>query len=174
MEGNSIKSFENLCKIFEMRIKLDREKKVKTPSDILINYEKYAKKIDNIYNSSFINNFLISIMGAVFQCILFIFFKDPFFRKINLSIMLFNLLPIIPLDGSKILFEIYAYFLPFKKVIKYHYLTSFLFILIYLFLNYKYNFNNYLIISLFVYKTIEVIKNKSIILLDDKQINSYI
>ena len=56
--------------------------------------------------------------------------------------MIFNLLPIIPLDGSKILFEIYAYFLPFKKVIKYHYLTSFLFILIYLFLNYKYNFNN--------------------------------
>ena len=26
MEGNSIKSFENLCKIFEMRIKLDKEK----------------------------------------------------------------------------------------------------------------------------------------------------
>lgn len=120
-------------------------------------------KIDNIYNSSFINNFLISIMGAVFQCILFIFFKDSFFIKINLSIMIFNLLPIVPLDGSKILFEIYAYFLPFKKVIKYHYLTSFLFILIYLFLNYKYNFNNYLIISLFIYKTIEVIKNKSII-----------
>ena len=26
MEGNSIKSFENLCKIFEMRIKLDKER----------------------------------------------------------------------------------------------------------------------------------------------------
>ena len=50
MEGNNVRSFENLCKIFEMRIKLDREKKVKTPSDVLINYEKYAKKIDNIYN----------------------------------------------------------------------------------------------------------------------------
>lgn len=53
MEGNNIKSFENLCKIFEMRIKLDKEKKVKTPSDVLINYEKYAKKIDNIYNEEF-------------------------------------------------------------------------------------------------------------------------
>lgn len=53
MEGNNLKSFENLCKIFEMRIKLDKEKKVKTPSDILINYEKYAKKIDNIYNEDF-------------------------------------------------------------------------------------------------------------------------
>lgn len=53
MEGNNIRSFENLCKIFEMRIKLDKEKKVKTPSDVLINYEKYAKKIDNIYNEEF-------------------------------------------------------------------------------------------------------------------------
>ena len=53
MEGNNVRSFENLCKIFEMRIKLDREKKVKTPSDVLINYEKYAKKIDNVYNEEF-------------------------------------------------------------------------------------------------------------------------
>lgn len=53
MEGNNVKSFENLCRIFEMRIKLDKEKKVKTPSDVLINYEKYAKKIDNIYNENF-------------------------------------------------------------------------------------------------------------------------
>ncbi len=53
MEGNNIKSFENLCKIFEMRIKLDKEKKIKTPSDVLINYEKYAKKIDSIYNEEF-------------------------------------------------------------------------------------------------------------------------
>lgn len=53
MEGNNVRSFENLCKIFEMRIKLDRKKKVKTPSDVLINYEKYAKKIDNIYNEEF-------------------------------------------------------------------------------------------------------------------------
>ena len=67
MEGNNVRSFENLCKIFEMRIKLDREKKVKTPSDVLINYEKYAKKIDNIYNSSFINNFLISHIHDNYQ-----------------------------------------------------------------------------------------------------------
>ena len=42
MEGNSIKSFENLCKIFEMRIKLDKERNIKTPSDVIDNYEKYA------------------------------------------------------------------------------------------------------------------------------------
>ena len=43
MEGNSIKSFENLCKIFEMRIKLDKEKHNKTPNDVIENYEKYSK-----------------------------------------------------------------------------------------------------------------------------------
>lgn len=53
MEGNSLISFENLCKIFEMRIKLDKEKNVKTSREILDNYEKYTKKIDTIYNSEF-------------------------------------------------------------------------------------------------------------------------
>lgn len=53
MEGNSLKTFENLCKIFEMRIKLDREKNIDTPIDVLINYEKYAKRIDSIYNEEF-------------------------------------------------------------------------------------------------------------------------
>ena len=53
MEGNSIKSLENLCKIFEMRIKLNKEKKAKTPSEVIDNYEKYSKKIDSIYNKDF-------------------------------------------------------------------------------------------------------------------------
>ena len=43
MEGNSIVLFENLCNIFEMRIKLDKEKGVMSSLDVLSNYEKYAK-----------------------------------------------------------------------------------------------------------------------------------
>lgn len=53
MEGNSITSFENLCRIFEMRINLDREKGVKTSPDVISNYEKYSKKIDEFYNIEF-------------------------------------------------------------------------------------------------------------------------
>ena len=53
MEGNSITSFENLCRIFEIRIKLDKDKGLKTSLDILDNYEKYSKKIDAIYNAEF-------------------------------------------------------------------------------------------------------------------------
>ena len=36
-----------------MRIKLDKERNIKTPSDVIDNYEKYAKKIDSIYNKEF-------------------------------------------------------------------------------------------------------------------------
>lgn len=53
MEGNSITLFENLCRIFEMRIKLDKEKGSKTSLDVFDNYEKYSKKIDTIYNTEF-------------------------------------------------------------------------------------------------------------------------
>ncbi len=53
MEGNSIKSFENLCKIFETRIKLDRGKGIIPEDAVLSNYGKYAKKIDDIYNDIF-------------------------------------------------------------------------------------------------------------------------
>lgn len=53
MEGNNLKSFENLTRIFETRIKLDKEKCIETPPDVLINYEKYIKKIDAIYNDRF-------------------------------------------------------------------------------------------------------------------------
>ena len=53
MEGNSIKTFENLCKIFEMRIKLDNVKGEKTSPEVSENYEKYAKKIDAFYNEEF-------------------------------------------------------------------------------------------------------------------------
>jgi len=53
MEGNAIVLFENLCNIFEMRIKLDREKGVMSSLDVLNNYDRYAKKIDVVYNNEF-------------------------------------------------------------------------------------------------------------------------
>lgn len=53
MERDNVKSYENLCKIFEMRIKLDRERKSDTSEEVLSNYEKYSKKIDSINNMEF-------------------------------------------------------------------------------------------------------------------------
>jgi stage IV sporulation protein FB len=41
----------------------------------------------------------------------------------NISILIFNLLPILPLDGGKLLFTLQSYFLPFQKS---YYLTTIL------------------------------------------------
>ena len=53
MEGNSIKTFQNLCKIFEMKIKLDNAKGDGISEEAVDNYEKYAQKIDAYYNEEF-------------------------------------------------------------------------------------------------------------------------
>lgn len=47
------------------RIKLDKEKNIETPPDVLINYEKYSKKIDSIYNSKFEKEIKPLIVPAV-------------------------------------------------------------------------------------------------------------
>lgn len=141
-----------ICKIFKYKIK-----------SIEIFPFGGVTKIDKLLNNSIIKDLLISIMGIIFQLFIFLITDNVVVLKYNKYIMLFNLLPIIPLDGSKILFEIYALIMPYKKVIKYYYITSFIFIIIYFIFNYKYNLNNYMIIILFIYKTVEVIKNKNIL-----------
>ena len=124
-------------------------------------------KLDKPLNTPIIHDLLIAIMGIAFQLILSLLGQllhiDYMFLKLNQTIMLFNLLPIIPLDGSKILFEIICLFLSFRKSINFYYISSFLFLIIYLIFSYKYILSNYLVIALFIYKTTEVIKNRKII-----------
>ena len=120
-------------------------------------------RINKYLNTPIIHDLLIAIFGIIFQLILCIFIHDTYFIKLNIKIMLFNLLPIIPLDGSKIILELYCLFLSFKNSLRLYYLTSFVFIIIYLILNYHYLLNNYLLCFLFIHKTIEVIKNRKLI-----------
>ena len=124
-------------------------------------------KINKHLNTPIIHDLLIASFGIIFQLILTLVFyilkADVYLLHINYQIMLFNLLPIIPLDGSKIILEIYCLFLSFKHSLRLYYVTSFVFIMIYLFLNYHYLLNNYLLCGLFFYKTIEVIKNRKVI-----------
>ncbi len=123
-------------------------------------------KINKHLNTPIFNDLLIASFGIVFQLILSFILSllkvDSFLMQINYQIMFFNLLPIIPLDGSKILMEISCLFLSFKNSLKVYYLVSFFFMVIFLILNYHYLINNYLLLGLFLYKTIEVIKNRKI------------
>lgn len=68
--------------------------------------------------------FLIAIMGPIFQLIFFFLYKDnAIFSYYNIVILLFNLLPIYPLDGSKIINILCNNILSFKYS---HILTSIL------------------------------------------------
>ena len=64
-------------------------------------------KYNEIINRPLIEEFLIAISGIIFQLIFYILIKDyidyKYFSAINYFIILFNLIPIYPLDGSKIL-----------------------------------------------------------------------
>lgn len=86
-------------------------------------YIEYSEKIDK----PFIEEILISISGFFMQWILFlitiILYKNGIIglnlynliKSYNLSIFIFNVIPIIPLDGSKLLYSILCIFYPYKR-----------------------------------------------------------
>lgn len=117
-------------------------------------------KIDYKLNDNSIKLIILSMGGVLFQILLYLF-NNPLINKYNTYLILFNLIPIIPLDGSKILFEIYTYLFKYKTSMYLLTLTSFIFIILYLIFNY-YIFNNYLIVILFISKIIEYFKSTNI------------
>lgn len=84
-------------------------------------------EVDEHGNRPFKEEFLVILFGPIQHLWLlgigFIFFHSGFwsystfeiFAFYNMMILLFNLLPIWPLDGGKLLFLLFAYFVPFKK-----------------------------------------------------------
>lgn len=133
-------------------------------------YITYDEEIDK----PFIEELIISISGILMQVMLclttFFLFKNNLIdnrlylliSKYNNAIMLFNLLPIIPLDGSKVVNTILSVFLPFKKVLNmlnYISLISIILIIITLIIN-KINFevSYIMLLSILINKIIEAIK----------------
>lgn len=93
-------------------------------------------------------------MGPIFQIIYFFLINDLTFRKLNLIILIFNLLPIIPLDGAKIVNILFNLFVSFKKS---HILTIYFSLIIFLFLIFISKFNLLLLLILF-FLLLEIIK----------------
>ena len=71
-------------------------------------------KLNNFINSSLIMQFLISSGGLIFQLFLF-FIKNPFINSYNMYFLLINIIPVIPLDGSKILLNTLCCFFSYYK-----------------------------------------------------------
>lgn len=80
---------------------------------------------------------IILLFGPLFQNIayllLIIFFNEEIVLKYHLGILLFNLLPIYPLDGGKILDLFFEIFIPYKKALQLSiYLSYILVVIIYI------------------------------------------
>lgn len=116
----------------------------------------------NKLNSSVYEEFLVLIYGPLFQ----ILFNMIYPTSYHYFILFFNLLPIYPLDGSKLLF------LFFTKVTSYYYSYIYIYIISYLtiiiLIIRDINFMNYLLLSYLMYDVYRYIK-----VLDDIMLKFY-
>ncbi len=104
-----------------------------------------CSKYNSLINISLKDEFLILIFGPLFQIIGFFilsFFLDyrylSILRFYNSVILIFNMLPIYPLDGGKLLHIFISYFLSFKLSFRYLFYISFVsfFIVFYVYLRF--------------------------------------
>lgn len=108
--------------------------------------------------------FLVTIAGPIFQIIgsyiYYYFTKDNLFLFYHKILLLLNLIPIIPLDGSKLLQVILAKILPYKKTLSVSLKISYILLCItFLYQIYKFNF---LILLWSILLLIENIKENNI------------
>lgn len=89
---------------------------------------------NNKLNSSIIEEFLILIMGPLFQIV----FNMIYPTRYHMFILIFNLLPIYPLDGSKILFLLFNKLFSYYKSYIYIYLISYITIIILIIYNFDF------------------------------------
>lgn len=101
---------------------------------------------------------IVTIIGPLFQVILFLFIKDIELIKYNIIILLFNLLPISSLDGNKLLKILLYDILPFIVVEYIGIIISFITIIV-LFIYSKYNLIVTIICVIYLFKTLREIDN---------------
>lgn len=120
---------------------------------------------NELINKSMFEEFIILIMGPLFQLafyfVLIIFNNNYLLTNYHWTILIFNLIPIYPLDGSKILKIIFEYFFSFKLshllIITISIINIIL--LLYVISIYKLNFMLLLIVIFLIIGIIKEIKN---------------
>lgn len=115
-------------------------------------------KSNMLINTNSLKVIVISLGGVINQLFLwilvYIFFKMGFinsyyydiFFKYNLYIVLFNMLPIYPLDGFKILNSFFELFMSFRKSIYLSFFINLFCLIIFLIYLYFYKVSNYVIV----------------------------
>lgn len=129
-------------------------------------------KTDKPINTPIKHEFCIAIAGISFQLILFFFFNILYqkgiirentyylFQNYNKVIFLFNLLPIIPLDGSIIMHSILEYFLPYQKAYKGYLIISIISFCFFTTYHTLKSLNNYMIVTFLLFKIWDSFKKR--------------
>ena len=116
-------------------------------------------------NSSINQEILILLSGPIFQIITYlllsIFYKYSYIKIYHLSILIFNLLPILSLDGGRLLNLILNKFFTYLKSFYISIIVSILTIIILLIycIYYYYNFNIILMSIFLIFKIINSLRN---------------
>lgn len=131
-------------------------------------------KLDDIIDKPLKEEFLVTIMGPLFQEILYIIILILYrqnniseyiyllYKNYNYSILLFNLLPIIPLDGSKIINIFLNKIFNFKISYLSNIIISILSLILFLVIS-NIDSSYYVIVIFLIFQIIYSIKNKNII-----------
>lgn len=120
-------------------------------------------KMNNLINTSINKELLVAISGIIFQIIYYILITYLYhigyireyiynlFTMYHQSILLFNILPIHPLDGSKILNLLLSKILPFNTANKLNIAISIVTLIIIISINYyEFNYTTLLIIGVII------------------------
>jgi len=108
-------------------------------------------------NRPLLEELLIALSGPIMQLIVFSFNPNPVILRYHYFLLFFNLLPIIPLDGSKILNLLFNYLLPFKLSHTLTIIISFLLPSFLIFL--KFNLIIFMVLIFLILKIIEELFN---------------
>ena len=100
-------------------------------------------KYNEIINRPLIQEFLIAIAGITFQIIFYLLVRNyidyKYFSIINCFIIIFNLIPIYPLDGSKILNILFNKITSYKNSLLLTIIISYIFIIIFTLIFFRLN-----------------------------------
>jgi stage IV sporulation protein FB len=129
-------------------------------------------KVKKPINTPLKKEVMIASAGVLFQILLYFIFwyltslgilrENTFqlFQIYNKSILLFNLLPIIPLDGSIIIHSCLEYFFPYQKAYRYYFIISLMIFFLFFISQTLKSLNNYMILTFLVFKIYEAYKKK--------------
>ena len=134
-------------------------------------------------NSSFLKELIILLVGPLTQLLVALILIKiiPHYKNMiysyNVGILVFNLLPIYPLDGGKLIHLLLSTILPFEKSLQLSIIISYITIITYFCINFYHLTVNVLLITIFLtykvtkeYKQIQYIYEKFIL---ERYLNNY-